>query len=497
VQVVWFKRDLRVQDHAPLREAAARGAVLCLYVYEPEIIGAPETDPSHLRFIDESLAELEARLGELGGRLTYRFGAMPDVLEALHQQRAITSLYAHEETGTERTFDRDRRVRAWARERGVRFVERPQTGVVRGLKMRDGWSRHWADRMGRPPKPAPQKITPVDGIEPEGRRSLQDLGHAESDKGEAQPGGENRGWDTLSTFLHRRGVAYRSDMSSPLEGWDGSSRISPYLAYGNLSMRQVHAETKARVAELREAKRRGQLEDRRWLPSLSSFESRLRWHCHFMQKLEDEPRIEHEAMNRALDGLRDEARDPELMDAYRAARTGYPMVDACLRALFHAGWINFRMRAMLVSFASYHLWQPWRPTALFLARHFLDFEPGIHYSQVQMQSGTTGINAIRIYSPQKQVLDQDPEGRFIRRYVPELEGVPAEYLPYPERMPSELQRKVGCVIGRDYPAPIVDHGVAYQSARKRMYRARARPEVKAEAERVQRRHGSRKGRRSA
>jgi deoxyribodipyrimidine photo-lyase len=154
------------------------------------------------------------------------------------------------------------------------------------------------------------------------------------------------------------------------------------------------------------------------------------------------------------------------------------------------------MRAMLMSFVSYHLWQHWREPALELARLFLDFEPGIHFSQVQMQSGTTGINAVRIYSPVKQVRDHDPQGAFIRRWCPELELVPDDYLPRPETMPELMQRATNCIIGRDYPAPIVDNGKAYFRAKQRMGALRARAESRAEAREIYRRHGSRRGART-
>ena len=244
--------------------------------------------------------------------------------------------------------------------------------------------------------------------------------------------------------------------------------------------------------DVRYAREEGRPLDKRWAQSLSSFEGRLRWHCHFMQKFEDEPEIEFENMNRAYDGLRETEFREDRFEAWCRGETGYPMVDACMRALHQTGWINFRMRAMLVSFASYHLWLHWRQTSVFLARHFLDYEPGIHFSQFQMQSGVTGINTLRIYSPAKQVVDQDPEGEFLRRFCPELEGVPKVYLAEPHRMPGVLQEKVGCQIGRDYPSPIVMHREAYAMARQRMGEIRKRPEVKAESFRVQERHGSRR-----
>ena len=168
------------------------------------------------------------------------------------------------------------------------------------------------------------------------------------------------------------------------------------------------------------------------------------------------------------------------------------MIDAGMRALKIHGWINFRMRAMLMSFASYQLWLDWRKTAPFLARQFIDFEPGIHYSQAQMQSGVTGINAIRIYSPKKQAVDQDPEGIFIRKYCPELSRVPITDLAEPDRMPPLLASAQGFVIGRDYPAPIVDPEESYHQARERIFTWRERPSVKRAAQGVYQKHGSRK-----
>jgi deoxyribodipyrimidine photo-lyase len=223
-------------------------------------------------------------------------------------------------------------------------------------------------------------------------------------------------------------------MSSPESGEYACSRLSAHLAYGSISLRSVHQAVEERSRRLRALRADGEDIGRDWLQSLASFGKRLRWHCHFIQKLESEPRLEFENMARAYDGLREADFDLAKFDAFVAGKTGYPMVDACVRSLEKTGWLNFRMRAMLVSFASYDLWLHWRPTALFLARQFVDYEPGIHYSQVQMQSGVTGINALRIYSPTKQLRDQDPEGRFVRRWVPELEGVPLEHLAEPHRI---------------------------------------------------------------
>jgi deoxyribodipyrimidine photo-lyase len=215
-----------------------------------------------------------------------------------------------------------------------------------------------------------------------------------------------------------------------------------------------------------------------------------------MQKLEDEPRIEFGNFVRSYDGLREEftasVEGRRRFDAWKEGLTGYPMVDACIRCVKASGWLNFRMRAMLASFSAYHLWLHWREPAVWLGSHFLDFEPGIHFSQFQMQSGTSGINTVRIYSPAKQALEQDPDGEFIRRWVPELRAVPVSWLSRPEQMPAELQSRCGCLIGRDYPAPIVEHAAAVKEARDRIAAIRRRSGTQTEAKAVFARHGSRK-----
>ena len=145
-------------------------------------------------------------------------------------------------------------------------------------------------------------------------------------------------------------------------------------------------------------------------------------------------------------------------EAWKSGMTGYPMVDACMRALTATGWLNFRMRAMVMSFASYHLWLHWRKPALHLANLFTDYEPGIHYSQVQMQSGTTGINSIRIYNPIKQGVDHDPDGVFIRRWIPELRD--CSLYPYAVQAASQMN---------GYPMPIVDEKTVRKYAADKLY----------------------------
>lgn len=216
-------------------------------------------------------------------------------------------------------------------------------------------------------------------------------------------------------------------------------------------------------------------EDRWWRRSLESFESRLAWHCHFIQKFESEPEIEFQNMNRSFDGMREHEFNEEYFEAWCQGETGFPIIDASMRSLQLNGWINFRMRAALMSFASYQLWLHWRRPAQFLARLFVDFEPGIHFSQAQMQSGVTGINTIRIYSPKKQAAEQDPKGEFIRKYCLELAGLSIADLPEPHLTPPLIAAALGFESGITYPKPIVDPEQAYSAAKKKIFEWRERP----------------------
>ena len=270
-------------------------------------------------------------------------------------------------------------------------------------------------------------------------------------------------------------------MSSPVTAFDACSRLSPHLTWGTISMREVAQATSQRIRAI------SHLDDpasKSWRASLISFMGRQHWHCHFMQKLEDEPRLEFENLHRAYDGMRPDVADPQRLAAWCAGETGFPFIDACMRALHHHGWINFRMRAMLLSFASYHLWLPWRDSGLHLARQFVDYEPGIHWSQVQMQSGTTGINTMRVYNPVKQGVDQDPTGAFVRAHVSELAAVPDAFIHEPWRWPGASTLR--------YPPPIVDHAAAAKAARDALYALRKGSEHSEAAREIAAKHGSRK-----
>ncbi|WP_419148818.1 FAD-binding domain-containing protein [Pseudoalteromonas 'SMAR'] len=422
INLVWLKRDLRVSDHRPLYEASRNGLpTLVLYVIEPPYWQLADSSARQFQFIASSLLCLAKQLQALSGTLTVRQGDVVEVFNKIHQHIAVAHVFCHQETGNTWTYERDKKVLKWCREQNVAYHEYRQQAVFRGSVDRDQWQQ-LADRwLFSEPYPSP-RISPLlsqhSGLELLEHYPGNDDCWAKS----PQRGGLDAAEHTLNSFFEQRINQYLFGISSPVKSPSASSRLSPYLAYGVLSLRQVIQQAAALECDNKRNK--------------SGFLSRLFWHSHFVQKLETEPAYCEHAVHSSLLQMRAAEFDEDKFQRWSTGTTGVPFVDACIRMLINSGWINFRMRAMLMAYASYHLWLDWPKPAARLAALFVDYEPGIHYPQVQMQSGTTGINPFRIYNPVSQGEKYDPDGAFIRRYVPELDHVPDHYIHTPWLYPG-------------------------------------------------------------
>jgi deoxyribodipyrimidine photo-lyase len=426
ITLVWLKRDLRLHDHAPLAEASRRcadgGRAIAVYVRERDYWATDKASEDQWGFVAECLRDLAAGLEKIGGRLLIAEAPSAEiVLEALFNHYEITELLCHQETGNAWTFNRDKRVFRLCREQGIPVVEFLQTAVLRGSKAPREKPEHqafWRDWITTPQIPVPElwrdpSVLPSSFMAPD----LSTPAHVLR-----QRGGESLALGLLESFLRERCLlheGYRVEMGSPLHAHESCSRLSPHLTWGSLSTKCA-----AQAAMAREpSPPYGSMMHR------NSFHRRLRWRDHFLQKFESLPWMEFRCINPARETLH--GWDETAYERWASGMTGYPFVDACMRSLNETKWINFRARAMLVSFASYALNLDWRRFAPHLARTFLDYEPGIHYSQLQMRSGTTHGSPPRIYNPIKQSLEKDPEGEFIRQWVPELSDLSGSVIHLP------------------------------------------------------------------
>ncbi len=490
ISLYWFRKDLRISDNQALIDAAKNENVAAIYIHDPEIIHNKDFSSFHFDFINESLISLENEFSSKSSYLNIFYDKSINVLNKIRESYNINKLITHHETGNWITFSRNKKIIDYCKQNSIQLKEYQSNGVVKDLINRDGWSKLWNEEMYKPilDRPDISKFINIKGLNV--KDSVQKINIKEKTYNKIYFGGESNAIKTLDSFLTARGNYYSKEMSSPVTAPNSCSRLSSYITYGNISIKQVLQKTKDRQKYLRENKIRTG-----WLKSLNSFSSRLRWHCHFIQKLQMQPNLEFTNMVRAYDKLRTEKNDHFFL-SWASGTTGFPMIDACMRFLKQHGWINFRMRAMLVSFASYNLWIDWRITSKYLSKYFIDYEPGIHYNQFQMQSGVTGMNAVRIYNPIKQHIDHDPTSIFIRRWVPELQNVPDEYMQTPHLLSELMQKKIGCIIGKDYPEPIVDLKLSTLKAKKEIYSIRSTTRAKNESKTAYIKHGSRRKNRS-
>jgi deoxyribodipyrimidine photo-lyase len=460
ISILWFRRDLRVHDHPALHAARADADQLVpVFVLDDRLLHGRHASGARTQFMLECLADLDEALAKRGSRLVVRHGP---------PERELAEL-AREVDATELRFSAD--VTPFARARGravadgladtdVELHAHPGLYVVDApgdVRTKTGspqtvfspFHRAWLEAGRREPLPAPRNLPPLpDGLAKGRVPSLASLG-LEREVEAPAAGGEQAARRRMRAFFDGSVRQYADDHDAL--GRDNTSRLSPYLRFGCVSPR-----------ELEDASPRGEGPD--------AFRRQLCWRDFYAQLLLHHPGNAREEFRERYRGTIDWDEDEEGFAAWRDGLTGYPLVDAGMRQLRREGWMHNRARLVVGSFLTKHLGIDWRRGERWFMRWLIDGDEANNNGNWQW-IGSVGVDPQpvyrRIYNPARQQERHDPDGTYVRRYVPELAKVPDKYLTEPWTMPDEVQRAARCVIGEHYPAPIVDHRDARERALER------------------------------
>ncbi|MFE3868616.1 deoxyribodipyrimidine photo-lyase/cryptochrome family protein [Flavobacterium sp. LS2P90] len=478
INVVWLKRDLRLQDNEAIFNATKTSIpTLLLYVFEKSLENDLHYSPRHWNFIKQSLVDINKQLEQSNTQVLAVSSEVLQVFNILEETYKIDTVYSHQETGLKITYERDKTFKRFCKNNQINWVENINNGIFRALRNRTNWVSKWEEYMNEPQYIFDSKAENF--LNSEAIRELEKV--FEKTNLETVPdaifqkGGSTMAGKYLQTFFDERYHNYNSHISKPLLARRSCSRLSPYIAWGNLSSRQVLQQTATFRLTCNNKKQ------------IDSFVSRLTWQAHFIQKFEMEEIMEFESVNKGFHSLKKKINE-NYIEAWKTGQTGFPLVDASMRCLNETGYLNFRMRAMLVSFFTHNLWQPWQEATQHLSQMFLDFEPGIHFPQLQMQAGETGINMLRIYNPIKNSYEHDPEGEFIKKWVPELSKLPRAFVHEPFKMTYLDQRFNDFELGVTYPKPIINMERTRKFASDFLWQMKKNPLVKEESSRILKLH---------
>ncbi len=466
----WFRRDLRLHDNPALLEAVERsgGRIVPLFILDDAILHAPATGAARVAFMVDALHALDAALRARGSRLVVRHGRPLDILRDLVDISGATGVTWNRDY-TPFARRRDARVAAMLRSRNVVVVEAEDAVILGPDDVRTGdgrpytvytpYWRRWRTLVEQRrtvltsatvlPSLAPLPET----IESPALPSAADLGFTTARH--IPPGGESAGVARLTAFVDRNaahGITGYAEGRNLL-ALPATSGLSPYLRFGCIAPR-------AALRAALDALERHAPESPAVAASIETWIGELAWRDFYYQILWHHPHVLRRSFKSQYDAIAWE-NDTMLFDAWREGRTGYPVVDAAMRQLLREGWMHNRARMIVASFLTRDLLIDWRLGERYFMLHLVDGDHASNNGGWQWAAGT-GTDAqpyFRIFNPVSQGRKFDPQGTYVRRYLPELEHVPDRYIHEPWMMPPAEQVRVGVTIGRDYPAPVVDHAV--------------------------------------
>ena len=467
VNIILLHKNLRLSDNPALYFGCKAKESIIIYIYDKNYWRSNGKSQRQFKFCLDCLSDLEQKLNELNRDLYVFEGDLVRLAKWINKNFPQSKIFLNQSTDIGYYKDQHKKfIKEFSSFK--RLTEYEDFGIQTKNHNRDNWSSNWHKIMNQNLVPPPD-ISSAKRSKPSGLITFESFKKTSSAEDlnniNIQLGGENEAKKLLMSFLEKRVDGYSSKMSSPSEAEYSCSRLSPHITFGTLSIKTIFQEVQKRMNSSPFRK------------DLYSFKKRLHWHCHFIQKLETEPELEFKSMHSMCDSLR-EKEDKELVEKWISGETGFPFLDACMTYLKQHGWINFRMRAMIMSFASYNLWQPWQETSPRLAELFVDYEPGIHICQVQMQSGVTGINLPRIYSVLKQSSDQDPSAIWIKSQINSLKNIDPKNIHEAE-------------LNEIYHKKIIDLNASAKKARDTIWSARKGSDFKRIARDVYLKHGSR------
>jgi deoxyribodipyrimidine photo-lyase len=460
VNLWWVRRDLRLSDNQALQAALRQGAqVVPVFVLDPALLQSRYMAEKRLAFLLAGLRNLDNELRLAGSRLVVRYGPPEEELERLVNETGASSIIAEPDYSPYAS----QRDHAIARRLPVEWAGSP-AALPPGLVVKsDGspytvftpFSRAWKDIYS--PQPSRALPAPVAIQTPLGLESLP-IPHLPALPAHVPfPASSQEARRRLEAFTSGLSPAvYRYAAGRDRQDLTGTSQLSPYLRFGMISARQAVLAAGRAIQSAEDAEARKGAET--WL-------NELIWRDFYIHILYHFPQVRRQ--NFRLPDVRWE-NNPTHFQAWCAGLTGYPGVDAAMRQLVQSGWMHNRSRMLVASFLTKDLLVDWRKGEQFFMQHLVDGDPASNNGGWQWTAGT-GTDAapyFRIFNPTSQSMRHDPQGSYIRRWLPELEGVPDEYIHQPWLMPQEIQQKSACILGHDYPYPIIDHAEARQRALK-------------------------------